>query len=222
LANSIGTFFEADPQEAHYGDEFRNAVSEIGDAVREYSDHQKELSTKVQEFLAKLMGIKPKVTERDNLQLDYDKWRNAVKQSQDKPKEAIKLQQAEQKYENYKEIFETSNYTLIQEISDLYNNRFEEFDSAYKTLIVSQYKLFTRISTAFAGVKSSDTVSIKSSSRASVNRISKPPSSQMSLLDALTPEVKDPEIKPKVQNKPSLPKKQVAPKNQVKKNESII
>lgn len=61
----------------------------------------------VQEYLAKLNAIKvhvlyslvlnfiqPKISERDNLHLDYDKWRNTVKTYQDKPpKDPSKVQQ---------------------------------------------------------------------------------------------------------------------------------
>lgn len=64
--------------------------------------------------------------------MDFDKWRNVVKSYQEKsPKEPSKITEAEQKFQHYKELFEESNSSLTQEIGDLYENRFIDFEEAY-------------------------------------------------------------------------------------------
>jgi len=155
LGTSIGKFYEDDPQESHKAAEFTNAIASIKAAIVEYNEYQKQISTLVQEYLGKLLAIKPKITERENLHLDYDKWRNQVKTYQEKPpKEAEKMEQAEKKYENYKELFESSNNDVIQTLSSFYENRYQDFDGAYSLLVTSQYKLFTRILIAFQELRS--------------------------------------------------------------------
>eukprot|EP01114_Cavostelium_apophysatum_P009508 TRINITY_DN2265_c0_g1_i2.p1 TRINITY_DN2265_c0_g1~~TRINITY_DN2265_c0_g1_i2.p1 ORF type:complete len:597 (-),score=210.06 TRINITY_DN2265_c0_g1_i2:52-1842(-) len=154
LGESIGRYFEDDPQEAHHGTEFRAAVNNVNAAMTEYTEYQRQISALVQDYLAKLNAIKPKLKERDNLQLDYDKWRTTFKTYQDKPpKEAEKMQHAEKKYENYKELYETTNNSLLHDLNEIYDNRYDDFDSVYSLLITSQFKLFTRITFAFQGAK---------------------------------------------------------------------
>lgn len=101
-------------------------------------EYQKQICTLVQDYLGKLNGYKAKMQERENLQLDYDKWRNVVKSYQEKPpKETEKIENAEKKYENYKELFEATNLNLTQELSDLIESRYEHFDSSYSLVISS-------------------------------------------------------------------------------------
>jgi len=39
----------------------------------------------VQDFQKKWLTLKPKISERDTLQMDYDKWRNTVTGFKEKP-----------------------------------------------------------------------------------------------------------------------------------------
>jgi hypothetical protein len=76
--------------------------------------------------------------ERDKLQLEYDAQRHKLKSYQEKaqkeatPKWADKLQRAEEKYDKRKEAFETANENLINELSDIFDQRYTNFEKAYK------------------------------------------------------------------------------------------
>lgn len=48
-------------------------------------DQQNEIRNMVQDYQKKWLSLKPKISERDTLQMDYDKWRNTVTALKEKP-----------------------------------------------------------------------------------------------------------------------------------------
>jgi len=156
LGENIEKFFEDDEKEAKYGRDFKVMSQNIDKAVKEYLETQKQAREMVQDYLNSIVGLKAKVQERDNLLLDYDKWRNTVAKYKEKPpKEPAKVTAAEQKHQSYKEIYTTANENLLKELTELHTNRFSDFENAYNALITSQFTLFSNVGLSFETLDSS-------------------------------------------------------------------
>jgi len=174
VAECVSDFFEESESDKIYGHRFKYASNHVADLVGQYQIQQKELLSLIQEYLNRWLALKPKIQDRKNLQLDYDKWRNIWNQYQEKPpKDPSKASQAEAKMETYKDLFEKINDSIIQEISDLYDNRFQDFEHIFKMLVTSQYMLFSSISATFESVSPENVISnLKSNNGSSSNESS--------------------------------------------------
>jgi len=59
------------------------------------------------------------------------------------------LTEAEQKYEASKELFQKSNDSLTQEMSELWDSRYNDFEDTYTLLVTSHYVLYQTISKSY-------------------------------------------------------------------------
>jgi len=134
-------------------------------AVREYLEKQKELYFNLEEYIGKLTAMKKKVQKRDVICLDHDKYKTKVIKLTAKPgKDRAKLEEAEKKFEEYKESYRQINMELIEEIKALYSSRFRDFKAEYQLLVSGQIELFAAASEAYKtllGESASDLFPVK-------------------------------------------------------------
>jgi hypothetical protein len=98
--------------------------------------------------------LKAKVQDRDNLLLDYDKFRNKVQKYTEKPpKDPAKATtvintplsfriylrgdvffQAQQRLESCKELYTSTNEGLKKELRETYETRYQRFERAYNAV----------------------------------------------------------------------------------------
>lgn len=90
-----------------------------------------------------------KITQRDIICLDHDKYKTNLIKITAKGKDPIKKQEAEKKYEEQKELFKKINTELIQEMRALYNSRLKDFITEFNLLISAHAALFKAMSESY-------------------------------------------------------------------------
>jgi len=102
------------------------------------------------EYTNKLTALKKKIQKRDEILLDYDKYKTQlIKLTAKQVKDPIKQGETEKKFEEIKELYKKTNEELIEEIRIHYEEQYSDFKSQYKQLITSQAELYKAASNSF-------------------------------------------------------------------------
>jgi hypothetical protein len=83
-------------------------------------------------------AIRKKVKQRDDILLDYDKFKTQVIKYTGSPKEQVKLLEAEKKFEEQKEVYNKINSELIKEIQEIHDNRISNFWREFQLVNVNK------------------------------------------------------------------------------------
>mmetsp|Transcript_9315 Transcript_9315/g.12829 ORF Transcript_9315/g.12829 Transcript_9315/m.12829 type:complete len:683 (-) Transcript_9315:211-2259(-) len=125
------------------------------DAVsKTFLEKQSELQTLVQEYKHRVKSFKKSIKERDDLLVEYDRAKEALRDVIDKNKDSPQVFLAEQKAETSRDAYEKCNEQLIESLSELINHRFADFEPIYKLLVGNQIALFNSVSDAYLSMNS--------------------------------------------------------------------
>jgi hypothetical protein len=78
------------------------------------------------------MVVQKKVHVRDNMLLDYDKWKTKVIHLTAKQKDPTKLFEAEKKFEDHKELYNKTNTELMAELKQVDSSKYNDFLREFK------------------------------------------------------------------------------------------
>eukprot|EP01119_Soliformovum_irregulare_P017365 TRINITY_DN5149_c0_g1_i2.p1 TRINITY_DN5149_c0_g1~~TRINITY_DN5149_c0_g1_i2.p1 ORF type:complete len:222 (-),score=47.51 TRINITY_DN5149_c0_g1_i2:362-1027(-) len=139
LSESVSVFYD-DERAPDDGKKFRGAVLMFDELVRTYMEQQKQLYSSLEESILVLMGLKKRIQTRDAVLLDCDKWKTTVIKLTAKPnKDAVKLAEAEKKYEEFKTLHANTNEEVLAELKKANELQVNQFISLYNSVIIHHH-----------------------------------------------------------------------------------
>lgn len=130
LGLDVGAIFNFSSNTSSKGAQFGETVKGIEDALREFNEKQQETLQYIQEYQKTLLALKSQITERDNLQLDYDRCRRNVQSAKDSAKRSV----AEEQFAAAKDVFENANESCSEALDTLMQEKSQKFQRSYRAV----------------------------------------------------------------------------------------
>eukprot|EP01116_Phalansterium_solitarium_P006322 TRINITY_DN18627_c0_g1_i1.p1 TRINITY_DN18627_c0_g1~~TRINITY_DN18627_c0_g1_i1.p1 ORF type:complete len:254 (+),score=77.06 TRINITY_DN18627_c0_g1_i1:111-872(+) len=129
LSEALNLFYEEESETIGCGALFRGSALAFDVAVRQYLEKQKELYFNLEDYTGRLLALKKKIRARDDLCLEYDKYKTKfIKLNANIVKaDPIKMQTVDKKYHEKKELYTTLNADLIAELKKVHGSRLDDF-----------------------------------------------------------------------------------------------
>ncbi|RIB17188.1 hypothetical protein C2G38_2131959 [Gigaspora rosea] len=143
IAETIEHFYEDSTDDTLAGKKYKDAIDRLEQDCREYLDdpYRQTVTEPIGRFCAYFPDINEAIKKRDKKLLDYDSQRAKVRKLVDKPSDdANKLPRAEQAANEAREIYESLNTQLVNELPRLIDLRVPYFNPTFEALVKIQLR----------------------------------------------------------------------------------
>ncbi|CAG8787715.1 6823_t:CDS:2, partial [Gigaspora margarita] len=143
IAETIEHFYEDSTDDTLAGKKYKDAIDRLEQDCREYLDdpYRQTVTEPIGRFCAYFPDINEAIKKRDKKLLDYDSQRAKVRKLVDKPSDdANRLPRAEQAANEAREIYESLNTQLVNELPRLIDLRVPYFNPTFEALVKIQLR----------------------------------------------------------------------------------
>ncbi|CAG8589826.1 26421_t:CDS:10, partial [Dentiscutata erythropus] len=142
ISETIEHFYEDSTDDSLAGKKYKTTIEGIERDCRELDDpYRQTVTDPVGRFCAYFPDINDAIKKRDKKLLDYDSQRAKVRKLVDKPSDdANRLPRAEQAANEAREIYESLNTQLVNELPRLIDLRVPYFNPTFEALVKIQLK----------------------------------------------------------------------------------